>query len=375
MSVNVCHLIDANVDTGYFRGLARLHDRASFPIALGSLAPAGPLQQAMANLGVTTFGLGACSRLGYAAALGRLVALLREQRTQILHAHCFDPTWVGLVAARRAGIRFVFTRHHSDHHLRLGKRWHTRVDAWCARRADHVIAVSEATRTILRDVERVPEQKVSVVYNGVEPFPDPSSEAVDAARRALAIGGEPVLLMPARLHEEKGHRFLLEALPAVIERCGPLTLLLAGDGPHRAAIEGEVRRWRLEERVRFLGRRDDMPVLFAVASVVVLPSLAESFGLVVIEAMGLGKPVVAARTGGIPELIADGRTGWLVPPADADALASALVQVLQHPDAAASVARAGRASAEGFGLERMVRGYEAVYDRVLSAPAGRVSRA
>jgi len=367
VSVTVCHLIDANVDTAYFRGIARLHDRSSFPIVLGSLAPAGPLQEAMSRLDVPTFALGARSRGGYPAAVARLVRLLRERHVGVVHAHCFDPTGVGLVAARLAGARFVFTRHHSDHHIRLGRHWHTRVDAWCARRADHVIAVSQATRDILRDVERVPETRVTVVYNGIEPFLEAPPEAIEAARRELALGPGPVCLMPARLHEEKGHRFLLDALPGIETTCGPIQVLFAGDGPHRADIEEEVRRRGLQDRVRFLGRRDDMAVLFGLATVVVLPSLAESFGLVVIEAMSLGKPVVAARTGGIPELIDDGRTGWLVPPADARALAEALTRVLQDPTAADVVARAGRKNAERFGLERMVRGYEAVYRRVISA--------
>src|SRR5215470_6207486 len=129
----ICHLIDSSIDTGYFRSIARHHDREQFPVMIGSIAPAGPLQRAMTALSVPTFSLDAVSRWQYPAAILRLARLVMRDRITVLHAHCFDPTFVGLIAARIAGIPFVFTRHHSDHNIRLGKRWHTSIDGWCAR--------------------------------------------------------------------------------------------------------------------------------------------------------------------------------------------------------------------------------------------------
>src|SRR5574342_994909 len=214
----VCHLIDANLDTAYFRAIARHHDNARFPVIIGSLAPEGPLQGAMRALGTPTFTLGVTSRLRHVLAIARLARLLRRERVSVLHAHCFDPTFVGLLAARIAGTNFIFTRHHSDHNLRLGKRWHTRIDAWCGRHADRVIAVSEATKLIMTDVERVPEGKVAMVYNGAEPLPMPPPESVEALRRELGLEDETVCLVMARLHEEKGHRVLFKALSGVLPR-------------------------------------------------------------------------------------------------------------------------------------------------------------
>ena len=103
---------------------------------VGSLEGAGPLQAAMASLGTPTFALDARGGWSGWTAAQRLAALVRERgASACVHAHCFFPTLWGLAAARLAGVPFVFTRHHSDHHLRLGKRWHTRLDGWCARSA------------------------------------------------------------------------------------------------------------------------------------------------------------------------------------------------------------------------------------------------
>src|SRR5689334_20600736 len=96
----ICHLIDANLDTSYFRSIARCHDGERYPVMIGSVVPAGALQAAMRELNTQTFALGARARWQYPLALGRLARLLRRERVAALHAHCFDATWLGLMAAR-----------------------------------------------------------------------------------------------------------------------------------------------------------------------------------------------------------------------------------------------------------------------------------
>lgn len=363
----ICHLIDSNIDTGYFRSIARHHDRERFPVMIGSIAPAGPLQRAMADLNVPTFSLGAASRWQYPAAIIKVARLLRRNRVAVLHAHCFDPTFIGLIAARIAGISFVFTRHHSDHNIRLGKRWHTQVDRWCTRHSDHVIAVSEATRSIMTGLEGAAEKQITVIYNGMEPLVTPAPESLTRLRRELMLQNEDICLMIARLHEEKGFNVLFDAIPDIAARAGKLVVLVAGEGPHRAMLEHEVNRRGLQDSVRFLGQRDDIPQLISLASVVVLPSLAESFGFVLLEAMSLGKPVVASTAGGIPEVVSNGETGFLVPPGDAASLAAAVSGLLRDSSLAGAMGAAGRQRATSFNSHRMIHGYEKVYDRVVAA--------
>lgn len=360
----VLHLIDSSCSTGYFRSIACHADRGRYPVTIGSIAPAGPLQVAMKAAGVGTFALGATQRRRYPAALVRLVRLIRAERPAIVHAHCFDPTLLGLVAARLTRSRFVFTRHHSDHNIRMGKRWHTRVDSWCARHADHVIAVSDAARRVLVDHEGVDGGRITVVHNGMEPM----TVGTESEQRALGEelhleAGVPVCLMMARLHEEKGHRVLFDAIPDVTAAVGPVQWLVVGDGPDRAVLESDVARRCLDD-VRFLGHRSDIAGLISRSTVVVLPSLAESFGFAALEASSVGRPVVASDAGGLPEVVVDGVTGLVVPAGDSRALAEALCRLLKEPEWADELGRAGRAQAARFTAERMVAGYEQVYDRL-----------
>ena len=216
----------------------------------------------------------------------------------------------------------------------------------------------------MTEIERVPERQITVIYNGMEPLRRPEPERVKKARQEFGLSHERVCLMLARLHEEKGHRFLFDAIPEIISRAGSVVFLLAGDGPHRSALEADIGRRGLSEVVRFLGRREDVPELISLSSVVVLPSLAESFGFTLLEAMSLGKPVVASTTGGIPEVVLDGENGLLVPPADSRALADAICRVLEDPERAQAFGEAGRRRSATFTFERMMDGYENIYKKV-----------
>ncbi|HKA23154.1 MAG TPA: glycosyltransferase family 4 protein [Blastocatellia bacterium] len=360
----VCHLIDSNLGSNYFRSIARYHNRDRFPVVIGSVEPAGRLQEMMRELGTPTFSLDATRRLQYPLVIWRLARFLKREGVSILHAHCFDPTFIGLFAARLAGVSFVFTRHHSDHNIRLGKRWHTTIDAWCARLSDHVIAVSEITRQIMIEVESVPHNLITVVHNGMEPLPKPKPERIARVKEELGLGARHVCLMLARLHEEKGHRFLFDAVPGIVSAVGPTDFLLAGEGPHREQLEAEVIRRGLHDFVRFLGRRGDVAELISLSDVVVLPSLAESFGFTLLEAMSLGKPVVGSTAGGIPEVVANGETGLLVRPGDRDALAGAICSLLGDPERSRVMGERGARRASLFGFERMIDGYQSVYDRI-----------
>jgi glycosyltransferase involved in cell wall biosynthesis len=359
----ICHLIDSNLGSEFFRSIARLHDRDHFPVIIGSLAPTGRLQSLMQELDTPTFSLNTASRWYYPMAVLQLVRLLQRERVSVLHAHCFDPTLVGGLAARMARVSFVFTRHHSDHHIRINKHWHTRIDGWCARKADHVLAVSHITKQLMVEIERVPAQQITVVYNGMEPLREPTTEGLARVRQELGLADERICLMIARLHEEKGHRYLFKAIPSILKRCGRVVFLLAGEGPHRTTLEAEIQARGLQNTVRFLGQRKDIPELIALASVVTLPSLAESFGYAALEAMSMGKPVVVAATGGLLEVVSNDETGLIVPQADAQSLAQAMGRILQDEDLAMRLGSAGRVRAREFTFEKMLRGYEAVYQR------------
>jgi glycosyltransferase involved in cell wall biosynthesis len=221
----------------------------------------------------------------------------------------------------------------------------------------------------LIEVEGAPSEKVHTVLNGID-FDRvrlSSGDARERLRREFALGDGYLLLIAARLHPEKGHHFLFEALPEVRRRVSrPVKLLVAGTGPFETAYRDELRSLGCEDMITFLGFRKDSADLMAAADLVVLPSVAEAFGLVLTEAIYLGTPVVATRVGGIPEIVDDGVDGVLVPPADSKALSRAIADLLNDPDKRSTMAGAGRTKvASRFQFEKMMRAYESVYETVI----------
>jgi glycosyltransferase involved in cell wall biosynthesis len=243
-----------------------------------------------------------------------------------------------------------------------------RLDQLCTRLSHAVIAVSSHTADHLIEVERARREKVQVVLNGIdfERVRPSSPGGRSRIRKEIGAENEYLLLIVARLSPEKGHHYLFEALPEIGRRASkPVRLLVAGDGTFEAAYRKEVSAIGCNEMVTFLGFRKDSPDLIAAADLLILPSLAEAFGLVLTEALYLGTPVVATRVGGIPEIVDDGIDGTLVPPADSEALASAIIELLENPERRQRLAGAGREKVlKRFRFEDMVRSYEGIYANV-----------
>jgi glycosyltransferase involved in cell wall biosynthesis len=376
----LCHFAEDGDTSGFFAQLARWHDRARYRMLFATLRPMEPwLRKTMEARGVHCFNCRCRTRRGMPAGLGRTVQFLRQHRVDILHTHLFDPSVVGLTAGWLAGTPLrVMTRHHSNYHTRINKRWHVRLDQFCTALCHHVITVSEHTAQVMRDEEGAPAGKLRVVKNGVDfdRLRISSPRAVAAIRTEHAPSGELLLLHVGRLHPEKGYEYLFTALKHVRERTTrPVRLLIAGAGPFEPVYRSIVRALGLDDLVTFLGFRRDIVDLMQAADVVVLASVAEAFGLALTEALYLQKPIVATRTGGIPEIIDDQCDGLLVPPADPEALASAIVRLAHDDGLRSRIGVGGREKVMArFGFESMVRGYERVYEESRpSSPAIRVA--
>lgn len=367
MRRTILHLAQDSDTSGYFPQLARWHDRDRFQMIFGTLGPMDPrVRGLMEQEQVACLDCGCRGRWSYPLGLLRLVRQLRRERVDILHTHLFDPSVVGLVAGTlaRTPLR-VMTRHYSDYHTRINRPVHVWLDRLATHLSHEVIAVSQHTADHMIRVEHAQAGKIHVVANGIDfdRVRISSPEAPTRLRRELGLEQARIVLMAARLHPEKGYEILLQAMHLLKPRVERLALLIAGTGALESHYRSLTSSLGLEGVVRFLGFRRDLADLMVAADVVVLPSLAEAFGLVLAEAIYLGKPVVATRVGGIPEIVEDGVDGVLVPPADAAALADALERVLRDASLAQSVAAHGPPKiAARFGFERMMRDYERVYD-------------
>jgi glycosyltransferase involved in cell wall biosynthesis len=366
----ILHFAEDGDTSGFFPQLARWHDRDRYQMFFGTLKPiAGWLRDFMEAQGVRCISCDCRSRASYPLGMLRLAHFLRRERIDLLHTHLFDPSIVGLAAGVLAGTPLrVLTRHYSDYHTRINKTWHVRLDQLCTRLSHAVIAVSRHTAEHLIVAEGAPPEKVHTILNGID-FDRVRLSDPDAPRRLraeFAPDGAALLLIVARLHPEKGHEFLFRALAALRNRVDrPVRLLVAGTGTFETAYRQMVRDLGCEDAVRFLGFRKDAPDLMAAADLLVLPSLAEAFGLALTEALYLGTPVVATRVGGIPEIVEDGIDGVLVPPGDSATLANALAELLNDPEKRRRLAGAGRARVgDCFRFEAMVRSYEGVYEEL-----------
>jgi glycosyltransferase involved in cell wall biosynthesis len=250
--------------------------------------------------------------------------------------------------------------------------WHLRVwrpdsalDWLLARLATRTIAISAAVRGRLG---RWPEayRRCVVVPNGLDLSAFVPARDRATVRRSLGLSpGDRVVGVVGRLAPFKGHEFLLQAFARLRAEDARIRLLVVGDGPRRAALERQAIELGIADAVQFTGHREDVADLLPTMEVFVLPSVAEDFGRVLLEAMALERPVVATEAGGVPEIIERQVCGLLVPPADPQALADAVRTLLADPALGRAMGRAGRQRVESaFSLQRHAELVQAVYQDV-----------
>jgi len=289
---------------------------------------------------------------------------LRGQGFDLVHTHLIHADLYGGLAARLAGIPAIVSTRHNDDPFRRGQvmRAVGRVVGW---NCDRVIAISRHLAAFIRQIEGVAPHKIRSVHYGLAPTPRSGRRA--EIRRELALPADaPLVATVGRLTEQKGHAYLLRAWALVTAARPEARLVIVGDGPLRERLTILARALAVSDTVRFTGWRRDATDVVEAADAYAHPSLWEGFGLALLEAMAAGKAVVASRVSTIPEIVVDGETGWLVAPRDGQALARALLQLLDDPVGSRQMGEAGcRRVRTCFDAERMVRATEAVYEEIL----------
>jgi glycosyltransferase involved in cell wall biosynthesis len=350
-------------------------DRDAYDYRVAVLEPDGPLSEACGRAGLPFEPLPHANALDPRNAFA-LRRTLRRERIDLVHAHLPLPGALARVAARGLATRVIYTEHNTQEMYRRGSRllnaatygWQTRVIAVSER-----VRESAAARMGWRAARRT-----SVVPNGVD------FAALDAESQGAPLGPLPGdrpgvfrVLVPATLARRKGQDVLLDAL----ERCTALGALrlqvwLAGEGSERITLEARARRAPLLGRVHLLGARRDVFQLMRRADAVALPSRFEGHPLALLEAMALGRPVLATRVGGVPEIVTHERTGLLVAPEDPEALAAALFRLASDRALCARLGAAAAAHARvEFDVRRTVAALETLYRGCLRATPPRGSRA
>jgi glycosyltransferase involved in cell wall biosynthesis len=303
-------------------------------------------------------------------ALWRLRQLLVQERVTILQTHGARANFYGRIAGRLAGVPVIISTVHNslkDYEIRSVRRGLYRFLLSLTLPLVHrIICVSDANRRDLIEECPAAEARIQTVYNGVDSSAFPFQPDRKKVREELGIGPGPVLVTIARLTEAKGHQYLLQALPSLLETWPQLCCLFVGEGELRDRLHSLAVELAVERSCRFMGVREDIADILAAADVVVLPSLSEGFPFVLLEALAMGCPVVASHVNGVPELIEDHKTGLLVPARDPQALAAAIREVLSDPITASKMGAAGRAVVRRrFTVDQMVANTTAVFDAAM----------
>jgi glycosyltransferase involved in cell wall biosynthesis len=344
-----------------YTGLLLRLDRSAYEVRALSLS-SGSAVQRLRRLGLE---VAVIDEADDEAAIRALTAYLVREEIDLLHAHMYRAEVVGARAAVAAGTAVVMATVHSS---RVRSPQDIATLAALTPVMDRLIVPSASIVAKVR-AEGRGGASFSVIPNGVDLDRFDLPVGACALRRESGIPGHaPLLGVVARLEPEKGHRYLIEAMPAILRGAPETWLVIVGEG----SLDADLRALAAalpapaRDRVVFTGRREDVSAVTAEIDVAVLPSLREAQGISILEAMARRKPVVASAVGGIPEVLTNGLDGLLVPPADPTALAEACIRLACSPELRARMGEAGRATVESrFSLDAMVRQIEEIYDEEL----------
>jgi glycosyltransferase involved in cell wall biosynthesis len=295
--------------------------------------------------------------------------LLRESKPDIVHTHLQHADLHGIIAARLAKVPVIVTSRHNDNAFRR-RPMIKQVNHILWRLVDAGIAISNSIGRFAIEVEGAAAHKVHTIYYGLSFKSDPAERdsARQAVRRELGIDkNELIVGIVCRLIEQKGVEHGLQAFSQVARNFPSARLVIVGDGPLRRSLEALVKSLGLQGRVQFLGWRGDVPRLMAALDVLLVPSLWEGFGLVILEAMAQRVPAIGSDVSAIPEIIIQGETGLLVPPEDIDRLTEALTLLLGDHALRQHMGLLAEDRLEtNFSESRMVDQTVALYDRRLA---------
>jgi glycosyltransferase involved in cell wall biosynthesis len=281
---------------------------------------------------------------------------LKAFRPDLVHAHLFHASV--LIATLRGTLRvpLMLSHQHGDHFERTSQHLLAHIDRVAGRRFNRIVACSESVRRFLLDRYRYAPERVVAIHNGWIGKPTESSGVAEL----------PTVACVANFRHQKGHDRLLASFRRVVDQLPDARLVLVGEGPLESGVRARVRGLGLQGSVELTGAVIDVWPILEQAHVFALASRYEPMGIVVLEAMAAGVPVVAASAGGIPEILSDGAEGRLVPPGDEAAMAGAIVELLQDPAARAQMGAAGRRRAAGHHADRMAQRYLREYEGLVA---------
>ena len=340
--------------------ICRNIDRSRFEPSVLVLRGSGVLEAELAPLKIEVIDIGGAPGKGDYFAFRKVAREARQRRIDVFHTHNSLPLFDAFAAARLTGVRgHVHTDHARNFPDKLRYMVAEHVVSYFL---DQIVAVSDDTKKNLVHYEKISPSRITVIPNGIdgERFTQPVDVA--AVRAALGVSTGPVIGLAARLTEQKGVIYLLQAVVQLREQYPGLQVLIAGSGDQEDYLKRAAAELGVANAVQFLGMRLDMPELVRAFDVYVIPSIWEGLPMALLEAFAAGTPVVASDVGGVGKVIRHRENGSLVPARDPAALAAELAHVLAHAELRKQYrATARRTFEDSYSAEAMTRRYEAIY--------------
>ncbi len=292
-------------------------------------------------------------------ALVRIISLIRKRKINIIHSHGFKADIYGWLAARWTRTPIIATKHGWTSANSLVRLWEG-LDMLFLKFFDQIVAVSEDVKHKL--IKRVPEQRVKVIPNGVD-VKSSKSQKIISLRTELGLEKtNQVVGIVGRLSVEKGHKFFLEAAKQIVEEIPSVQFLIVGEGPLRSKLEEYTRLLNLNKNVFFTGYREDIEKIYHLMDVLVSSSLREGLPLTLLEAMAIGRPVVATSVGEVSNLIQHKRNGFLVFPENPDSIARYVIELLKNRELRIKIGKEARKTIqEKYSSKKMVEAYTTLY--------------
>ncbi|MEI6039974.1 MAG: glycosyltransferase family 4 protein [Candidatus Berkelbacteria bacterium] len=299
-------------------------------------------------------------------AIGKIRKTIKHLVPDLIHVHGTRAGALGRMAAFGLGIPVIYTEHLWTRNFNLKNRalnYLHHVGGWFFDLfTTQNIAVSEAVKDFMIDNNISYAQKIRVIYNGIEPT-KVKANIFTKSDKEIWLGTVGTLI------PLKGVQYLIAALPKVRKEFPEVRLEIIGDGPFKRELVGLTKKLKLQKFVKFAGFQADVEKSLAKLDIYVQPSTSESFGLAIVQAMSVGLPIVATRTGGIPELVVENRSGILVEPGQIKELSEAILKLLHDRGLAKKMGEmARRESVVRFNLKDMIKEVEEVYDEVAKNP-------
>lgn len=349
----------------YYLNTIPLFDKSKFNVSLCALRGRDHLTGHFEDQGIKIRHLGR-GKLD-PVTIFDLVKLVKEEKISLIHAHGYGSANFGRLAGVITGAPVIIHSHDHDHSY----NWYQSLsDRLLSGSTSKAIAVSESVKESCVNTRKIPPNKVVVMHNGIrlERFRISEPDQIDTERKRLDIYSDfKIVGTVTRLREEKGNEYLLAAAPYVLKEFPRTVFLLVGDGPLREELENYSRELGIDKHVIFAGFREDIVVVMSLFDINVLASLTEGSPGALLEAMAMGKPIVATNVGGIKEILKDGETGLLVPSKNPEALSEKIMYLLRNKDRAKTLGERAKEESGKYDINLYVRRLEEQYCELLSS--------